>query len=232
MRISQRGDNAHFFRVLIMKSWAPYVLPMSCILLMSGAGAWYFYSKISLILTVSQYEKKANSLIQAPVAIQASPPSEQSIGRIKGFFGDAKKVLPKAPKEKEKSDTSIALHGVLVGSAEGKAAAIISLNGDKQRIYYAGDFLTDGLKLVSVQGKEVLVTDTGGLRSVRLERTKGGDQGTLPVDRIIQSPSTKEVETKETARMPGSVEQGFSGVQPEIAEKLSRLKSLAHGEQK
>ncbi|WP_160328348.1 type II secretion system protein N [Pseudomonas sp. EpS/L25] len=230
MRISQDGDDAHFFRVLTMKPRAPYVLPMSCVLLMSGLGAWYVYSKISVILTISQYEKKASSPTQAPIAIQAGSPSEQSIGRLKGFFGDAKKVLPKAPKEK--SNTSIALHGVLAGSAEGKAAAIISLNGDRQRIYYAGDFLTDGLKLVSVQDKEVLVTDADGLRSVRLERTKGGDQGTLPVDRIIQSPSTKEVETKETARMPGSVEQGFSGVQPEIAEKLSRLKSLAHGEQK
>jgi len=232
MRISQHGGDAHFFRVLTMKPWAPYVLPMSCVLLMSGLGAWYVYSKISVIFTISQYEKKASSPVQAPIAIQAGSPSEQAIGRLKGFFGDAKKALPKAPKEKEKSDTSIALHGVFAGSAEGKAAAIISLNGDRQRIYYAGDFLTDGIKLVSVQDKEVLVTDAEGLRSVRLERTKGGDQGTLPVDRIIQSPSTKEVETKETARMPGSVEQRFSGVQPEIAEKLSRLKSLAHGEQK
>jgi len=232
MRISQRGDDAHFFRVLTMKPWAPYVLPMFCILLMSGVGAWYFYSKISLILIVSQYEKKASSPTQAPIAIQAGSPSEQTIGSLKGFFGDAKKFLPKAPKEKEKPDTSITLHGVLVGSDEGKAAAIISLNGEKQRIYYAGDFLTAGLKLVSVQDKEVLITDADGLKAVRLERARGGDQDTLPVDRIIQSASTKEIESKETARMPGSVGQGFSGVQPDIAGKLSRLKSLAHGEQK
>jgi len=215
-----------------MKSWIPYVLPMSCILLMSGLGAWYFYSKFSVILEVSRHEQRENPLIQAPIAVQAGSSSDHVVEKLKSFFGDAKKVVPKASKEREKPEASIALHGVLMGSGERKAAAIMSLDGGKQRIYYAGDLLADGLKLVSVQDQEVLVTGADGLKSVRLERSSGGGQDTPPTDHIAQSPSIKEGEEKERSRIPSRVVQGGAGTQTDISEKLNRLKSLARGEQK
>jgi len=127
---------------------------------MSGLGAWYFYSKLSVIFGVSHYEQKATPIIQAPIAVQADYSSDHVVEKLKSFFGDAKKIVPKASKERKKPEASIALHGVLVASDERKAVATISLDGGKQWIYYAGDLLADGLKLVSVQDKEVIVTGT------------------------------------------------------------------------
>lgn len=216
-----------------MKAWASYVLPTSCLLLMAGCGAWYFYSKINVLLDATRFDKHETLPSQAVKSIQDKPAIDQEIGKLKGLFGSPKSIPPKVVKEKEKPDFAIALHGVFAGSGQRKAAAVISSNGGKQRIYYAGDSLTDELQLVSVQEKEILVKDASGLRSVRLEQKLDGNKAfPAPVDHPVQDSLKKEISLNEAAFDSSPPMKGGWSPDKDVSGKLSRLKSLAHEERK
>jgi len=234
MHIAPFWSDVDFSRASFMKACASYVLPVSCLLLMAGYGGWYFYSKINVLLDVTHLDKSESMPSQIVSAAQYKPAIDPNVGGLKDLFGNPKSALPKKiVKEKEKPELAIVLHGVFTGAGERKAAAVISSNGGKQRIYYAGDSVTDELELVSVQEKEVLIKDANGLRSMRLEQKLDGDKAfSAPVDPLVQDSLRKEIVTNQAAPEYNPLTKGGGSPDKDVSGKLSRLKSLAHEERK
>lgn len=222
-----------FLFAAVMKAWASYALPVSCLLLLSGGSGWYFYSKINVLLDVARLTKAENVQGRKANIAQNQQAIDQDLNKLKFLFGNPKSNSSKVVEIAKRPELAVALYGVFAGSGERKSAAIVSFNGGRQRIYYEGDALAEELKLVSVQDKEILIKDASGLRSVRLEQKLDGDSASVaPPGHLVKESSRKELSKKDAAPDPGSSVKGGWGSDKDVSGRLSRLKSLAHEERK
>ncbi|WP_083432030.1 type II secretion system protein N [Atopomonas hussainii] len=114
------------------------------------------------------------------------------------------------------SSLSLKLLASYVGG-KGRAAAVLASSENNHKLYYQGDQVLPGVELVTVQSRRVLIKRNGVLESVSLS---GEQAGAAPV---VRNPVAEQPQpVAAPAVKPLS--------QPQLAEKLNKLKALARGE--
>lgn len=147
----------------------------------------------------------------AEVAADKAP----NISAIAALFGTPQQ----APREDVKeSQLSLKLVASYVVPQKNRSAAIISSDGDNQRLYFIGDKIQAGVELKAVQPGRILIKRNGVLESISLEETSLG--GTAPAESKAAAPVVVAATTP--VAKPGNNQ--------EMLEKLKKLKSLAAGD--
>jgi type II secretory pathway component PulC len=154
----------------------------------------------------------------APLAVTApevAAAKALDISAIAALFG----TVQQAPREEVKeSQLSLKLVASYVVPQKNRSAAIISSDGDNQRLYFIGDKIQAGVELKAVQPGRILIKRNGVLESISLEETSLG--GAAPAESKVAAPVAVAATTP--AAKPGNNQ--------EMLEKLKKLKSLAAGD--
>lgn len=133
---------------------------------------------------------------------------------ISRMFGNPKK---KQAEEVKESQLSLKLVASYVVPGKDRSAAIISRDGDKQKLYFIGDKIQAGVELKAVQPGRILIKRNGVLESISLEDVALG--AAMPVEHSV---APVVVAAEVSVVKPGDNQA--------MLEKLKKLKSLAAGE--
>jgi type II secretory pathway component PulC len=172
--------------------------------LVSGYGVSFFYW-YSQVLQVEGAPQKV-------VAADASPDQDLNIAAIAMLFGAAPE---KATENVKESQLSLKLVASYVVPEKNRSAAIISSDGDHQKLYYVGDKIQRDVELKAVQAGRILVKRNGVLESISLENFSGSGRG------------VPEIPTATPVNVAATTTVAKPGVNQDMLEKLKKLKSLA-----
>ncbi|WP_082936654.1 type II secretion system protein N [Pseudomonas citronellolis] len=145
------------------------------------------------------------------VARQKPTPNREVLAQLFGSPAPKAETVPV-----KESNLSLKLVASYAGSEESRSAAVIEGNENAQALYYPGDKLLPGVELISVQSRRVLIRRNGVLESVSLdERKQDVEELSKPIVSVAPKVSSPTLEPLNSGR---------------LSEKLSRLKSLAAGD--
>lgn len=184
------------------KLWAPAAL-----LVVTGHIAGFVYWDSQLL--------RVENVPQADVGHAIAPDNSRSISASPALFGAVQETEKAATGETIKeSQLSLKLFASYVVPEKNRSAAIISSDGDNQKLYYIGDKIQQGVELKAVQADRILVKRNGVLESISLEGVTEQDVA------LVKRKAPTPLETATTVPEAPSVK-------PDLAEKLKKLKALA-----
>ena len=173
---------------------------------------------VAYILAFIYWQQQMLPAEAAPLAVTAAEAATDKaldISAMAALFG----TVQQAPHEEVKeSQLSLKLVASYVVPQKNRSAAIISSDGDNQKLYYIGAKIQPGVELKAVQAGRILIKRNGVLESISLEDTSGG--GVVAVESKMSAPV--EVAAITPVAKPGGNQ--------EMLEKLKKLKSLAAGD--
>jgi len=156
----------------------------------------------------------AEELPVAPVVAAALPGAKPDYAELAQLFGSAAPEPVAAPIKE--STLSLKLVASYVGG-KGRSAAVLASGENNHRLYYPGDKLMQGVELVTVQARRVLIKRNGVLESVSLTDMQAG--GAAPAPAAVA-----------TVRQPPAAPVAEPLNQQKLADRLNKLKALASGE--
>ena len=179
------------------------------------AAALLLVAYLSAFVYWQQQMLPAEASPLAVTAPEVAAAKALDISAIAALFG----TVQQAPREEVKeSQLSLKLVASYVVPQKNRSAAIISSDGDNQRLYFIGDKIQAGVELKAVQPGRILIKRNGVLESISLEETSLG--GVAPAESKVAAPVAVAATTP--AAKPGNNQ--------EMLEKLKKLKSLAAGD--
>lgn len=172
---------------------------------------------VAYLLAFIYWQQQMLPAKASPLAVTASEVAVDKaldISSMAALFG----TVQQTPREEVKeSQLSLKLVASYVVPQKNRSAAIISSDGDNQKLYYIGAKIQPGVELKAVQAGRILIKRNGVLESISLEDTSGG---VVAVESKMSAPV--EVAAITPVAKPGGNQ--------EMLEKLKKLKSLAAGD--
>ncbi|WP_161489397.1 type II secretion system protein N [Pseudomonas sp. BMS12] len=151
-------------------------------------------------------------VVTGPEVVTDSHLDVAAVGRM---FGAPEK---KPSEDVKESQLSLKLVASYVVPGKNRSAAIISRDGDKQKLYFIGDKIQAGVELKAVQPGRILIKRNGVLESISLEDAALGTA--MPVEHSAAPVAVAAAEVPVVK--PGNNQA--------MLEKLKKLKSLAAGD--
>ncbi|MGY4535521.1 type II secretory pathway component PulC [Pseudomonas sp. TE3786] len=145
-------------------------------------------------------------------ATEVRPTAPRDTSSIAMLFGTSQE---KQSEEVKKSPLALKLVASYVMPEKKRSAAIITSDGDKQKLYYVGDRIQGDVELKAVQAGRILIKRNGVLESINLE----GFSGVSEVSAAGEAANPVHVVATVPASKPA--------VNQDMLEKLKKLKSLA-----